>query len=158
MRVEEISMDTLTDTFTEFFKRTEPKLRNSLVACYGVEVGTEAAADALAYGWEHWDRIQGMDNPIGYLFRVGRSRSRRFRGRPPLPPARGSNPTPWVEPGLPGALARLSDRQRVAVILVHSLGWTYSETAELLGVSVGTVEIHVQRGLRRLRRLLGVKV
>ena len=98
-----------------------------------------------------------MDNPIGYLFRVGRSRSRRFRRRPPLPPSRGSNPTPWVEPGLPNALARLSDRQRVAVILVHSLGWTYGETAELLGVSAGTVEIHVQRGLRRLRRLLGVR-
>ena len=150
-------MDTLTDTFTEFFKHTEPKLRNALVSAYGVEAGTEAAADALAYGWEHWERVRDMDNPIGYLFRVGRSRSRRFRRRPPLPPSRESNPTPWVEPGLPNALGRLSDRQRVAVILVHSLGWTYVETAELLGVSAGTVEIHVQRGLRRLRRLLGVR-
>jgi len=149
-------MDTLTETFTEFFKHTEPKLRNALVACYGVEIGTEAASDALAYGWEHWERVQAMDNPIGYLFRVGRSRSRRFRRRPVLPPAGRSNPIPWVEPGLPLALARLSERQRVAVILVQSLDWTYAETAELLGVSVGTVEIHVRRGLHRLRRLLGV--
>ena len=151
-------METLEDTFTEFFERTEPKLRNALVASYGVEVGTEAASDALAYGWEHWDRVRGMENPIGYLFRVGRSKSRRFRRRPQLPTVRRSNPTPWVEPGLPKALARLSDRQRVAVILVHSLGWTYAETAELLGVSIGTVEIHVQRGLGRLRQSLGVRI
>ena len=151
-------MDTLEDTFTEFFERTEPKLRNALVASYGVEVGTEAASDALAHGWEHWDRVRGMENPIGYLFRVGRSRSRRFRRRPPLPLVAGSNPGPWVEPGLPKALARLSERQRVAIILVHSFGWTYAETAELLGVSIGTVETHVQRGLSRLRRSLGVRI
>lgn len=150
-------MDTLADSFTDFFEHTEPKLRNALVAAYGVEVGVEAAADALAYGWEHWDHVQGMDNPIGYLYRVGRSRSRRFRRRPPLPPAAIGNPIPWVEPGLPAALSRLSERQRVSVILVHSLGFTYSETAELLGVSIGTVETHVTRGLRRLRRSLGVE-
>ena len=70
----------------------------------------------------------------------------------------GSNPAPWVEPGLPKALARLSERQRVVIILVHSLGWTFAETAELLGISIGTVETHVQRGLSRLRRSLGVRI
>ena len=94
-------METMEDTFTEFFERTEPKLRNALVASYGVEVGTEAASDALAFGWEHWDRVQGMENPIGYLFRVGRSRSRRFRRRPPLPMVAGSNPGPWGGAGTP---------------------------------------------------------
>lgn len=150
-------METLADTFTEFFERSEPKLRHALIAAYGVEVGTDAACDALAYGWEHWDRVGEMENPIGYLYRVGRSRSRRLLRRPPMLPVTRSNPTPWVEPGLPAALARLSDRQRVAVILVYSLGWTYAETAALLGVSIGTVETHVERGLRRLRRRLGVK-
>jgi hypothetical protein len=29
--------------------------------------GRDAAADALAYGWEHWERIKDMKNPIGYL-------------------------------------------------------------------------------------------
>lgn len=150
-------METPADTFTDFFERNEPKLRNALVAAYGAEVGVEAAADALAYGWEHWDRVQRMDNPIGYLYRVGRSQSRRFRRRPPLPPAVTGNPTAWVEPGLPEALSRLSERQRVTIVLVHSLGFTYAETAELLGVSIGTVETHVKRGMPRLRRSLGVK-
>ena len=72
-------------------------------------------------------------------------------------PAVPGNPTLWVEPRLPEALSRLSERQRVSVVLVHSLGFTFAETAELLGVSIGTVETHVMRGLRRLRRSLGVK-
>ena len=63
-----------------------------------------------------------------------------------------------MEPGLPGALARLSERQRVAVILVHSLGWSQTEAAELLGVSLGTVRTHLKRGLERLRSELGVQL
>ena len=81
----EISMETLEDTFTAFFERSEPKLRNALVAAYGLEVGTEAASDALAHGWEHWERVRVMDNPAGYLYRGGQSKSRRVRRRPPMP-------------------------------------------------------------------------
>ena len=63
---------------------------------------------------------------------------------------------PLVEPGLPAALMRLTDRQRVSVMMVHGAGWTVSETAELLGISAGSVYRHVERGLRRLRRSLEV--
>jgi RNA polymerase sigma-70 factor (ECF subfamily) len=63
---------------------------------------------------------------------------------------------PWVEPRLPQALGRLSERQRVAVVLVHCLGWTQEEVADLLKISRGSVQTHVDRGLRRLRASLGV--
>ena len=36
---------------------------------------------ALAYGWQHWDRIGAMANPVGYLFRVGQSAARTDRRR-----------------------------------------------------------------------------
>jgi DNA-directed RNA polymerase specialized sigma24 family protein len=65
---------------------------------------------------------------------------------------------PLVEPGLPAALARLTDRQRVSVMMVHGAGWTVSETAELLGISAGSVYRHVDRALSRLRRFLEVNV
>ena len=58
-----------------------PLANRALVAFYGVEVGCEATADALALAWERWDSIEAMTNPIGYLFRVGQSRSRRYRRR-----------------------------------------------------------------------------
>ena len=50
-----------------------------LVAQCGVEPGSDAAADALGYGWEHWDRIGQMANPVGYPYRVAQSSVRRQR-------------------------------------------------------------------------------
>ena len=64
---------------------------------------------------------------------------------------------PEVEPGLPTALARLSERQRVIVVLVHSSGWSQTDVAKLLGVSLGTVHTHLMRGMKRLRSELGVE-
>lgn len=55
------------------------------------------------------------------------------------------------EPGLPGALAALSRRQRVVVILVHGFGYTLREVAELTGMRRTTVQNHSDRGLARLR-------
>ena len=62
---------TSADVFTEFARRLEPDLRRALTAGFGSGVGREAAAEALTHAWEHWDRVQGMANPSGYLFRVG---------------------------------------------------------------------------------------
>ena len=150
-----VSEDTLTDSFTEFFSKVEPRLRRALGAAFGVEEGREAAAEALAYGWEHWERLQTMENPAGYLYRVGRTRARRLRRRHVALPPVSDEHLPWVEPGLPKALDRLSERQRLAVILVCSLGWSQTEVAELLDLSLGTVRKHLERGLARLRAELG---
>ena len=96
-----------------------------------------------------------MDNPVGYLYRVGRSRvagaRRRKAGFPPVP----KSSLPWVEPALPAALARLSDKQRTVVWLVHGLGWHQTEVAELLGLSPPTVQTHARRGMAKLRSALG---
>ena len=61
-----------------------------------------------------------------------------------------------VEPGFPRALADLSEQQRVAVVLVHGYGWTLREVAELIDVSVSTVQTHVERALAKLRAALEV--
>jgi len=142
--------------FATFFADVEPRLRHALVAALGADHGREATAEALAYAWENWSRLQVMDNAVGYLYRVGRTQARRLRRRPvELPPATHDQ-QPWVEPGLPRALSGLSERQRVVVILVCSLGWSQTEVAEALQVSLGTVHKHLNRGLSRLRTALGV--
>ena len=149
--------ETLSHTFSSFFAEAEPKLRHALVAALGVDSGVEAAAEALTYGWEHWERIGAMENPAGYLYRVGLSRGRRMARRPSaLPPVRNDS-LPWVEAKLPDALETLSQRQRVAVVLVHSLDWSQTEVADLLGITQGAVRTHLQRGLARLRSKLGVE-
>jgi len=148
--------DTLTQSFADFFVEVEPRLRHALAVSLGSDVGVEAAADALAYGWEHWDRVGRMANPAGYLYRVGRSSGRSMRRIPSELPSVREQSLPWVEVGLPAALESLSERQRVAVVLVHSLGWTQTEVAELLGVTQGAVRTHLERGMKRLRSKLGV--
>jgi DNA-directed RNA polymerase specialized sigma24 family protein len=144
--------------FEAFVLATEPPLRRALVAAYGYEDGREAAAEALAYAWEHWARVRQMPNAAGYLFRVARSsaaRGRRWRRPAPLLTLPSGSEHSF-EPGLPAALASLPQRQRVAVVLVHGFGYTLREVADLTGVKVTTVQNHVERGLRRLRDRLGV--
>lgn len=145
------------ESFTEFVRDVEPRLKYALVAAFGTEVGIEATRDALAYGWEHWDRVRERANPAGYLFGVGRNQARRrVRQRRVVFPVPHSGHELWVEPGLPGALRRLSARQRMAVMLIHGCEWTYAEVAELMGVSVSTVQQHAERGMLKLRAAIGV--
>jgi len=127
------------------------------MAAFGPEVGADAAAEALAYGWEHWDRISSMDNPTGHLFRVGQNvgkRARRPQGYLPRP-----EPTelPAFEPGLAPALESLTEPQRIAVTMVHAFGWSQTETAELLAVSHSTVRTHLARAMKKLQAALEVE-
>ena len=141
-------------SFEAFVVDAEPKLRRALVAIYGFEEGRDAAAEALAYAWEHWERLQDVSNLPGYLFRVAQS-SRRSK-RPPVLFDTSDWGDHLFEPGLPRALATLSHRQRVAVVLVYGYGYTLREVSELTGVRKTTVQTHVERGLARLRVKLGV--
>jgi RNA polymerase sigma-70 factor (ECF subfamily) len=144
------------DEFTVFVKEMEPRLSYALAASYGVEVGRESTADALAYAWEHWDSVRAMENPGGYLCRVGQSSARRYRRSGPLFPSVTPAELPEVEPGLPVALGSLSEAQRTAVVLVHVLEWTEREAAGLLGVDRSTIRRHRDRGLAKLREALEV--
>jgi RNA polymerase sigma factor (sigma-70 family) len=141
--------------FERFVEETEPRLSRALAAVYGFEDGRDATAEALAYAWENWVRLQHIANLPGYLFRVGQTRSRRKRQ--PVLFDIGDDTERSFEPGLPKALAALSPRQRLAVVLVHGYGYTLREVAELTGIRPTTVQNHLGRGLARLRSLLGVE-
>lgn len=145
--------------FDAFVADAGERVRRALVAFYGVEIGTEAAADALAIAWERWAEVSAMDNPAGYLFRVGQSRARphlRWARRAAVFPATGA----VVGGGDPAlvdlfaALARLRPPQRAAVLMTKSYGFTYAEVASMLGITETAVTNHVHRGLQRLRTIL----
>ncbi len=140
------------DGFERFVTDSEPQLRRALVAAYGPERGREATAEALGWAWEHWHQVQAMDRPIGYLYRVGQSRT-RSRKVPPTSPATDSIDA-LPDPELFEALRQLTERQRIAVVLVHGFGYTLRDVADLLGIRTTSVQNHVERGLRRLRHHL----
>lgn len=144
------------EEFERFARTDAERLRRVLVAQHGVDLGNDLAADAIAYAWEHWDRVGGLTNPVGYLYRVAQTSGRNRR--------RWKRPSPFLaeppreiehdDPALGVALMRLGDVQRACVVLVHVYGWSYGEVGESLNVSEGSVRNHVHRGLRALRGLL----
>ena len=140
--------------FESFVLFAEPRLSRALAAAFGFEDGRDATAEALAYAFEHWDDLQHVANLPGYLYRVGQTRGRRRRQRVLFAVPEGEERN--FEPALPAALASLTERQRLAVVLVHGYGYSLREVAELTGIRPTTVQNHLARGLARLRAKLGV--
>lgn len=140
--------------FDKFVAVVRPRLARAFAAAYGIDRGQEALAEAMGYAWEHFEVVAAMENPAGYLYRVGQSRSRPRR-RSAAFPAPASVGLPEVEPRLGLALGGLSERQRVCVMLVYAFEWTHQEVADLLELSRSTVQNHVERGLEHLRSVIG---
>lgn len=150
-------------SFDDFARTVGERVRRALVAAYGVEIGTEAAAEAMNYAWEHWEDVGAMPNGAGYLFRVGQSKSRpllRWQRRTASFPSSyeraisGEGPESDQLLDLFAALNQLPIAQRTSVVLVRAHGYSYRDAADVLGVSVAAVTNHVHRGVRRLRTLM----
>jgi RNA polymerase sigma factor (sigma-70 family) len=145
-------------SYEEFVEGQAAGLRRALIARYGVEIGTEVAAEALAYAWENWTRVGSMASTVGYLYRVGQSKARRhhrWRRSIDLPPE--TRPPDDTTTRLEDALLRLKPNQRVAVVLVHCHRYSYEEAAEMLGIPLSTLRNHLHRGIAKLRKTLEVE-
>lgn len=147
--------------FNSFVIGTGSRVRRALIACYGVEIGVEAASEAMRVAWEHWPTVAAMDNPAGFLYRAGQSAARphvRWAQRARLfaieDVPRESDRAAVMD--LLRGLAKLKPAQRTSVVMVRSYGFSYAEVAELLGISEAAVTNHVHRGLKRLRSILEV--
>lgn len=142
------------ERFERFVLDVEPQLRRALAGHLAEGTVADAVAAALAYAWEHRERVLAMERPAGYLYRVAQTSVRR-RKQGWLPWS-GERELPDIEPGLPDALAALPAGQAKAVWLVSACGWSHAEAADALGVSTSTVSTQVNRALIRLRTSLGV--
>jgi DNA-directed RNA polymerase specialized sigma24 family protein len=146
-------------SFDDFVRRVESRLRVALVATYGAHDGRAATVDALSWAWEHWDRVKAMTNPLGYLYRVGQSASRRYATRPI--PFHQVEPTAddalAINPDLATAIMRLPAQQRTVLMLVHAFGWSQRDVANTLEITPSTVREHLDRAVTRLNNDLEVR-
>ena len=151
------AVDEPAEQFAEFVKVDGLRLRRIMTARYGVEVGGDIHAESMAWAWQNWAKLQAMENPVGYLYRVAQSSARphhRWLRRTSFP---SKFPERWhldEDSSLFNSLSSLSEAQRVSVLMVHGHQWTYAEVAEALECSVTAVTNHVHRGLATLRRQL----
>lgn len=155
------SSDTTTAIdFEEFTRHVGERVRRALVAFYGVEVGTEATAEAMVVAWQRWAEVSTMANPAGFLFRVGQSKARphvRWSHRRSGFPSTDRDSEVSYDIGVVDlfrALTRVKPEQRVAVLLVKAYGFSYAEAAAVLNQTETTLANNLRRGMARLRWLL----
>jgi RNA polymerase sigma-70 factor (sigma-E family) len=112
---------------------------------------------ALAKSWRAWDRIEA--SPDAYVRRVLINTyatwwRRRWNTETPmatLPEVSLADQDAASIREVRDALARLPKRQRAALVLRFFDDQTESETARILGCSVGTVKSQVSKALAKLR-------
>ncbi len=119
----------------------------------------DIASDALAEAFTQLiARGSAVRNPASWVwrsaFRIAAGELKRRR------PETGSPmDAPYEVPGetaeLLAALPRLPPKQRASIILHYQCGYSLKEVAEIIGSTPSAVGVHLHRGRKRLRVLLG---
>jgi RNA polymerase sigma factor (sigma-70 family) len=149
--------------FEEFFQAQRARLLRALYLLTGnAEEAEEVLQDAFLALWERWDRVAGMDDPVGYLYRTAlnryRSRVRRAvrAARRVTGQAHGADLFAEADErdAVARALAGLTPRRREAVVLTEVLGYGSPEAGKVMGVADATVRRLAQDAREDLRRAL----
>lgn len=153
--------------FHAFFERHYAGLARFAYLLTGETDGADdLAADALVALWHRWDRVRTSGDRAAYArgvvanmarvrIRAAVRERRRIRSYWARRPDHVDAPDVAAVLDVREALRSLPHRKRACVVLRHALDLSEQETAEALGVSVGTVKSQTSRGLAQLRALLG---
>lgn len=146
------------EVFESFFaKNYELVLRTLYLVTGDRNEAEDLAQEAFVKAFERWDRIRTMDNPSGYLYRMGlnayRSRLRRIATaakRSVAPTVSDPMSQSDDRDAIRRALASLPDAQREVIVLIEWLGMSSEEAGKVLGVSAGTVRVRLTRAKQAL--------
>jgi RNA polymerase sigma-70 factor (ECF subfamily) len=150
--------------FEMFFEANRRRLYGSFCLITGNRYeAEEIVQDAFLRIWERWDRIAGLDDPRGFLFRtamnVFRNRARRaaLAVRKTARPELRADDLATVEDRdeLVRMLGGLTPRQRAALLLTDYLGYGSDEAAEMLGIRPSTVRALSTKGRTSVRQMQG---
>jgi RNA polymerase sigma factor (sigma-70 family) len=151
------------NTFEAFFEAERDGLFGALVLITGDRhEAEEIAQDAFLAMWERWDKVRGMGNPAGYLYRTAMNVFRRRRRRAAvavrrvvgLAHAEDAFAAADARQVVARALAGLSRRQRAALVLTELLGFTSEEAGRALGIKPVTVRVLASQGRAAMKQKL----
>ncbi|MEU1843278.1 RNA polymerase sigma factor [Micromonospora sediminicola] len=147
--------------FEQFYRDHVDRIHRALALAIGDgPVAREATDEAMARAYVRWDRVRRLDNPAGWVFRVGLNWATSWwrKVRRERPPSEGRQRTAAApDPvGLAArsALDRLPTAQRTVITCRVLLDLSTAETATVLGLAEGTVRSRLSRGLAGLRAAL----
>ena len=143
-------------SFEDFYRDNRLQVARALALTLGDrELAAEATDEAMVRAYQRWSRVGGLDNPGGWVYRVGLNWSRsilRRAARGQRPPAERHADEPMIpEPTVVAALGALSVDHRAVVVCRFLLGWSEEQTAEALGIRRGTAKSRTARALAQLR-------
>ena len=150
--------------FSVFFAEEHRKVFKALYFVTGNRAdAAELMQDAFLKLWEQWDRLDRIDDPTAYLFRVAlngfrmRARAARRAGRRLIPVERDRDPFDEIDlrEDVRVLLLDLAPRQRAALLLLDMYGYGSEEAARIMGVRPSTVRALATQGRAVLRRTSG---
>jgi RNA polymerase sigma factor (sigma-70 family) len=146
--------------FSAFFAETHRELLKALYFVTGNRAdAAELMQEAFLKLWERWDRIDRIEDPRAYLFRVAlngfrmRARAARRATRRLMPVASSADPFDEVDlrEDVRRMLLDLSPRQRAALVLLDLYGYGSEEAANVMGIRPSTVRALASQGRAVLR-------
>jgi len=152
--------------FDAFVEEEHERLYKALYFVTGSrEDAEDLSQDAFMKLWERWGRIDEIDDPTGYLFRVALNGFRMRRRRAAMAVRRH---VPVVEPrdgfveaemrtDVRSLLMELTPRQRAALLLVDLLGYSSEQAGRILRVRSSTVRNLASQGRRALKSAEGAR-
>jgi RNA polymerase sigma-70 factor (ECF subfamily) len=147
-------------SFEELFLDVHDRLYRALYFITGSAADAEELMqDAFLKLWERWDRVDTIDDPVAYLFRVAlngfRMRARRARvaTRKILPATNTRDPFDdvHVREDVRRMLRGISPRQRTAIVLTEILGYSSEQAARIMRIQPTTVRVLASQGRAALR-------
>jgi RNA polymerase sigma-70 factor, ECF subfamily len=145
--------------FHDFYGGSRDRVGRALAVTLGdADLAAESVDEAMARAYQRWSSVSRMDNPSGWVYRVGlnlaRSRIRRLTRRRrvvAIGHMATDVPEPDVlEPAILRALRALPVDHRSVVVCRLLLGWSEAETAQALGIRPGTAKSRLHRATATL--------
>ena len=149
--------------FHDFYAGSRDRVGRALAVTLGdTDLAADCVDEAMARAYQRWSNVSRMDNPSGWVYRVGlnlaRSRIRRLTRRRRLPASDGAAaevPEPdMIEPAILRALGALPVDHRSVVVCRLLLGWSEAETARALDIRPGTAKSRLHRATSTLAEQL----
>jgi RNA polymerase sigma-70 factor (ECF subfamily) len=147
-------------SFEAFFAAERSRLLGALVVMTDNRAeAEEILQDAFLKVWERWERVATMEEPVGFLYRTAMNLFRKRLRRAAVAVRRAVHLLPRgddlaeveTRDEAVRLLARLTPREREAIVVTAFLGYSSEEAGELLGIRATTVRVLTNRARAALR-------